>query len=473
MASSIKLKINSERYTTPNAEDIQDAKEFVLLREETGLLLQGQIDNMLEEAAERIVIICYAYGVDPKRLLFSSSFNEEMMMEIGDVMNELEEEIMDLMLDYSTRVTTDKDRINALLLWLSTLGRGDRNLQETLEGYMYKMMQDWNAAIAAMMYMGVKEKEAVTKIKTYLHDIYQMPEVMTVIRSRRTEFAATYIYYGGVQKGAVGISNNGSTNVTNLAKRTLQMAWMRSQAMDFKEDGASGYYQLRGSTYNCDICDDEVGFHPNIDEILTKPYPHPGCCCYRVPIYGKDVPSSNKKNNQDNIVSQKSFIEERRKEFEKLVNDENYENVEFNSSNGGLKANHTKHNFDKKGGKYEKHIQNAGFKAGHIVILEKEYDGSFYERFTEGTWDGKKFEAAGCETATSNNILRGLSHCASKQETKVAVLDFPNGGFNQDTWERTLGRYKGLEKLETGQYLKFERIICVQNERIIVDMPFV
>lgn len=321
MASSIKLKINSEKYTTPNAEDIQDAKEFVLLREETGLLLQGRIDNMLEEAAERIVIICYAYGVDPKRLLFSSSFNEEMMMEIGDVMNELEEEIMDLMLDYSTRVTTDKDRINALLLWLSTLGRGDRNLQETLEGYMYKMMQDWNAAIAAMMYMGVKEKEAVTKIKTYLHDIYQMPEVMTVIRSRRTEFAATYIYYGGIQKGAVGISNNGSTNVTNLAKRTLQMAWMRSQAMDFKEDGASGYYQLRGSTYNCDICDDEVGFHPNIDEILTKPYPHPGCCCYRVPIYGKDVFGNNKngkledERQTDNVKA--NYLKERRKEIKK------------------------------------------------------------------------------------------------------------------------------------------------------------
>lgn len=297
MAGSIKIKIDSEKYVTPKAEDIQAAKEFVLQREETGLLLQERIDSLLEEAAERIVIICYAYGVDPKRLLFSSAFNEDMMKEIGEVMNELEEEIMDLILEYSTRVTTDRDRINALLLWLSTLGRGDRNLQETLEGYMYKMMQDWNAAIAAMMYMGVKESDAVTKIKTYLHDIYQMPEVMTVIRSRRNEFAATYIYYGGVQKGAVGISNNGSTNVTNLAKRTLQMAWMRSQAMDFKEDGASGYYQLRGSTYNCDICDDEVGFHPNIDEILTKPYPHPGCCCYRVPIYNKHGYTRGKSDN--------------------------------------------------------------------------------------------------------------------------------------------------------------------------------
>lgn len=284
---TINIKLDTSRYKRPTAEDIAAAKEFVLQREETGLLLQGRIDSLLEGAAERIVIICYSYGVDPKRLIFSSAFNEEMMMEIGEVMNELEEEIMDLTLDYSTRVATDSDRNNALLLWLSTLGRGDRNLQETLEGYMYKMMQDWNAAIAAMMYMGVKESDAVTKIKTYLHDIYQMPEVMTVIRSRRNEFAATYIYYGGVQKGAVGISNNGSTNVTNLAKRTLQMAWMRSQAMDFKEDGASGYYQLRGSTYNCVICDDEVGFHPIIDKILTKPYPHPGCCCYRVPVFAK------------------------------------------------------------------------------------------------------------------------------------------------------------------------------------------
>ena len=68
--------------------------------------------------------------------------------------------------------------------------------------------------------------------------------------------------------------------------------------------------------------------------------------------------------------------------------------------------------------------------------------------------------------------MHGLSHCASKGETRIAVLDFPKGGFNQDVWERTMKRYRGLKNVENGQYLEFERIICVQKGEIIIDIPF-
>ena len=158
--------------------------------------------------------------------------------------------------------------------------------------------------------------------------------------------------------------------------------------------------------------------------------------------------------------------------YQQKLQDPDYDEVEFDEASGGVKATHAGHNFDKIGGKYEKHVQTVGYKAGHAVILENERDGSFNQRFTEGTWDEKLFEVAGCETATSNNILHGLSHCASKRTTKVAILDFPNGGFDQFVWERTLNRYRGLKKNNTGQYLEFERIVCVQNDEIIIDMPF-
>ena len=146
------------------------------------------------------------------------------------------------------------------------------------------MMKDWEAAIAAMRYAGLNVAKASTRIKTYLHQIYNMPEVRSAFK-RWQEFAATYIRSRGIQYGAVGISNNGSTNVVNMGKITLQMAWMHNQAMDFQEQGAVGYLQLRGSNYNCDICDEESGFHPDIEEIFDKAFPHPNCLCYRVPVF--------------------------------------------------------------------------------------------------------------------------------------------------------------------------------------------
>ena len=287
MAESIKIKLDGSQYRLPTQEDITSAKQFILRRNDYARLLESKVDDYLEDAAQDIVTICYKYNVDPKDFAINSKYNEKMMEEISEVMDELEADIMSFIYDYSLRVTDDKKHRNLLAAWIATLGRGNKNLQDTLDGYLYKTMKDWEAAIAALRFSNVAMADAVTKVKSYLHSIYTMPEVTAAFK-HADDFNATYIQSHGVMSGGVGLSNNGSTNVTNMAKTTLQMAWMREQGIEFEESGAAGYYQLRGSSYPCDICDDEVGFHEGIEEIYTKPYPHPHCCCYRVPIYNKE-----------------------------------------------------------------------------------------------------------------------------------------------------------------------------------------
>ena len=215
-------------------------------------------------------------------LLWHIVFNEQMMEEISEVMDEIELEILNMMYEYSTRVTNEKDHINALLLWLATLGRGNRNLADTLHGYLYKFMKDMEAAVAALKFSNVPVSEAITKAKTFLHSVYTMPEMLRAFRFAE-RFAATYIRSRGIERGAVGISNNGSTNVVNMAKTTLQMAFMREYRNEMEEDGAAGYYVLRGSDYPCDLCDSKVGFHPISDKENFPPY-HPHCCCIAIPI---------------------------------------------------------------------------------------------------------------------------------------------------------------------------------------------
>ena len=155
--------------------------------------------------------------------------------------------------------------------------------------------------------------------------------------------------------------------------------------------------------------------------------------------------------------------------YDKLSKDPKYTDVEFDEVTGGLKASHIGHNFDKVGGEYEKQAQRAGVKQGHSVILEDEQNGDVGQRFTEGKWNLHKFEIAGCETGSSNNILQGLKHCASKRETEVAVIVYPNTPFDKDVFDRTIRRYKGLEKLKDGQYIKFKRIICIHGEEIVYE----
>lgn len=281
--SKVVIKIDTKKYQAPSQQDIDAAKQFILQREENARMLEDKIDELLADAAEKIVIICYRYDIDPQKLYIASGFNEQMMNEITEVMDELEEEILAMMQEYATRSTKDRDRINALLLWMASLGRGNRNLRDTLEGYLYKFMKDLEAAIAALRFADATMADAVTKVKTNLHTIYTMPEVMAAFKNA-SEFAATYIQSRGVQKGGVGLSNNGSTNVTNMARLTLQMVWMRSRRLEMEEDGAAGFYVLRGSNYPCDYCDSKVGFHPMTDIDYFPPF-HGHCCCYVVPIF--------------------------------------------------------------------------------------------------------------------------------------------------------------------------------------------
>lgn len=284
MAEIIKIQIDKSQYRLPTQEDIRNAKQFILRRNNYARLLESKVDDSLANAAQEIVSICYKYNVEPQEFEISSQYNEQMMEEISAVMDDLESEILDFIYEYSTKATADKERIDNLAAWIALLGRGNRNLQDTLDGYLYKTMKDWEAAIAAMRYENVKMADAITKVKTHLHSIYTMPEVLSAFKHSE-EFNALYIQTHGVMQGGVGLSNNGSTNVVNMAKTTLDMAWMRSQAMDFKEMGVAGYYQLRGSTYDCSTCDDETGFHAGIADIYLNPLPHPHCNCYRVPVY--------------------------------------------------------------------------------------------------------------------------------------------------------------------------------------------
>ena len=288
MAKNIRIGIDTERYIPPTEDDVADAKGFMLERERNKETLKERVEELLALAAMRVIGICYRYMTDPRSFTISADYSETMMDEITEVMDALEDDILNLIHEYSTRATDDRERMMLISAWIASLGRGNRNLSDTLHAYLLKTLRDWEAAAVAMRFMGLGVTEAQTRVRTYIRSIYTIPEVLAAFR-RSGDFTAPMIRFRGVTSGAVGLSNNGSVNVLNMAAITLQMAWMRSQAMDFERDGVSGYFQLRGSDYPCDICDDETGFHSDIREIYDKPYPHPNCCCYRVPVYERII----------------------------------------------------------------------------------------------------------------------------------------------------------------------------------------
>lgn len=272
-----------EGYDPPKQSDVSAAKNYVLRRESAARGLSSLIDALLKDAAEKITRLCYQYNVDPRTFQIAYSYNEELFKQIAAILDELEDEILDLVTEYSLRCTESEKRKNALLPWLLLLGRGNRNLRQTLENRLFMFSRDLEAMIVAQRLVKNDVTKAITRIKSNLHAAYVMPEMRAAF-SNSSLFMARYIRSKGVKKGNVGSSNSEANNIIRYARTTLQMSWMRNLWMNYEQRGSDGYIVIRQSNWDCPLCDSFVGFHP-IEDTESFPPQHPACVCLAIPIF--------------------------------------------------------------------------------------------------------------------------------------------------------------------------------------------
>lgn len=286
MADTIKIQLENI-YKPITEEQIRTAKNFVLRRESAANVLRSLVDALMEDAADKITRICYRYGVNPTAFTISPDYNSEMFREIADVMDRLEDEILDLLEDYSAKCTKDEKKKVPLILWILALGRKGKGLRASLEQRLRAFLKDVEAMIAAARKAGFGTDKAVRLIRSNLHTAYQMPG-MTAAFKNHSMFKAQNIRNRGVKKGNVGESNSEANNIDRFVKTTVQMAWMHYQHELYEERGAAGFMCFRGSTFHCPICDDVCNKFYSIDSQMPLPV-HPSCCCYAIPVYQKTV----------------------------------------------------------------------------------------------------------------------------------------------------------------------------------------
>jgi len=161
-------------------------------------------------------------------------------------------------------------------------------------------------------------------------------------------------------------------------------------------------------------------------------------------------------------------IEANRKEYERLLKDDNYTDVRFNPRNGALSAIHKEHNFDPTigifdipRGDYERISLNVLYDYGNCVILGSEKLGRNI-RAIEGLLNGKPFDVKGIEGTGKRNIIDKISD-ASNKGAETIVLYFHEGSvFDR---QRIVNAYNGYLKLS-----KTSRIRTVYY--IVVDKLF-
>lgn len=294
-------------YENPTEKQIRNAKKWTMLRNDNAARLSSLIEGLLENAARDLTIIGYKYNCKPEDFQFSQDKN--LREEVATLMSDLEDDIMELVQEYSLNETEDKKHRNNILPWLLALhSKNTKNLASTLHERVRQFMYDTEAQIAAMKLASYGQTKAVGRVISTMHSVYSAPEVLAAFNKQS---AARYIRTNGVHEGNVGLSSSGAVNIENFGDMTARMAWSRSQYEQAKEDGKNGFIVSRGSTYPCDLCDSKCGFHLINQTEFLPPF-HGHCCCYIVFVDKKEEERKLEtlKEQRKRIKEESAFLQE-------------------------------------------------------------------------------------------------------------------------------------------------------------------
>lgn len=300
---------------------------------------------------------------------------------------------------------------------------------------------------------------------TFFHNRYVLVEGKVTKKNRNTKVFNLSIDKDESYIVPVGIAHNCRCTVVQVRKQKYP-ATEHAKAMSRGEEAMNGErYNIfrfnsgkQGKTmpdYNpytikrCNDCDVAKGGDVKLSNRINN---NQLCEACRLLRYTKEEVSKRIKRNKPI--------------YDSLLRNKEYREVSMDMESGGIKAIHNEHNLNKDKGWYETYSQDAGVKNGHVVILEAEPQNRYKVKCCEGTWDNLPFEVAGAESGTPNNIRNALKHCASKPDSKVAVIFFPNDNFSAENFYAGLAKFLGLRN--TTQYRKFERIYCIHNDKIVL-----
>lgn len=287
-----KINIDTSLYRTPTQEELDAAKRYIVRRSEAVNALRDIAEDEMLDAAEELAQIAMRYDIGARDFAFDSSVSEPMMEEAVSVMDDLEESLMGHLEDYATAPAEDEG--SRYLLWGLILSLGHRNLglRDTIHQYLWRMLRQTEALIAAAKEQGLSQVATVSMIRSSLSDFRGSKEYRSLYRYRHL-FTAPYVSNGGKATfpdgtpNVQGVATSGMAAVLNVLEGAVNAAWTHAQFLEMERGGAIGYWQFRGSDYPCDACDEEVGFH-ELGDMEYDEYPHPHCQCGRMPIYRRE-----------------------------------------------------------------------------------------------------------------------------------------------------------------------------------------
>lgn len=186
--------------------------------------------------------------------------------------------------------------------------------------------------------------------------------------------------------------------------------------------------------------------------------------------YFKRLPKEYEYKLKESSRAEVRRILDNAEEYQRLKNDKNYTDVEFDWGTGGLKATHKDHNFDKdiglfeiERGQYEKNTREALYEKGYSIILQKEDLHLVGVKQPDGFLNGTLMDIKGVEGNPMWSIFR-----ANGQRVETCVLYFHEPSLFSESDVRNkffndLPKWMNEQDFIKNKEIYVKTVVCVIN----------
>ena len=137
------------------------------------------------------------------------------------------------------------------------------------------------ASIAAALLTSIAKDRLIASLKEYRTNTWRNPILLSARKAAHTNSNVKWLYSN--PKTSVGNSNIGVYLLDAYGQFMVAMGWTKYFYDDAIKNGAIAFKVIRGSSYDCPICDYECSYiHYSFD---TLPPYHSSCRCITIPIF--------------------------------------------------------------------------------------------------------------------------------------------------------------------------------------------
>lgn len=261
------------------------AKKYVDAVIDKMSLANSDLKKIISRDIKELIEISVSYADLGKSFHFSA--HPELEKEVNRILNQLRTDIFNIIYIRAESVNNlafekeNEEKHDKYLLLLLTSVFAGKTLEIRIDEYVRLMRSEVEAYIAAGISAGLSRTQILLTYLTWIKKPYSAPMLLQAFKIKG--FKAERIVSRGLTFGT-GRYTSAFNNLIRLQQQTIFQAYNYTiNSIWLNNNRIVGWYTVRGSSYPCSICDDNVGiFHPKEEFFFGY---HVRCCCIMLPVY--------------------------------------------------------------------------------------------------------------------------------------------------------------------------------------------